>query len=77
MRNTPQIPIIDVAARLGLDPKGNVCSCFNKSTHKIGDQNPSLVLYHIPSSVWLVVLVTIALNSSKKYRNLFAVRYLL
>lgn len=37
-----QIAILDVANKLGLSPAGKICSCFNKSSHKNGDRNPSL-----------------------------------
>lgn len=38
------IPILEVAKGLGLEIKGTQAKCFNSSSHKNGDKNPSLGL---------------------------------
>ena len=40
-----KISIYQMCQHLGIDVKGNAFRCFNKSNHRNGDRNPSVVIY--------------------------------
>ncbi len=48
-----RIPILELAAKLGLSLKGRTASCYNLSAHKNGsDNNPSLTFYPATDSYY-------------------------
>ncbi len=48
-----RIPILELAAKLGLSIKGRTASCYNLSAHKNGsDNNPSLTFYPATDSYY-------------------------
>ncbi len=45
MNDYCEIPIGEIAEKLGIKVKGKSARCYNKSAHKSGDLHPSLVFY--------------------------------